>query len=1061
MADRRVKVIFSAEIQNFKAGMAEAAAATQKVKKAAEDAAKTTDENGKKLSDSAKRNVESWNTAGAAAAGFGAATLAGVGVAVKSFADFDKQMSSVQAATHATGGEMSQLRDLAVTLGADTSFSAREAAQGIEELAKAGVSTKDIMGGGLAGALSLAAAGELEVGEAAETAASAMTQFKLTGEDIPHIADLLAAGAGKAQGSVQDMGAALNQAGLIASQTGLSIEETTGGLAAFASAGLTGSDAGTSFKTMLQALTPNSDKAAAAMEELGISAYDSQGNFVGLSEFAGQLKTSLAGLTEEQRNSTLETIFGSDAVRAAAVLYEQGSEGIERWEDAVNSAGYAAETARIKQDNLAGDIEKLGGSIDSVFLKSASGANEVLRGMAQGAENLVDAIGGIPGPILQTSAGIAAVVGSAALAGGAFLTVFPKVMETRAAFNALAEDSPKLAGALGKVGKAATVAAGAFIGLQIVGAISKAMGPAAKTTEEYGQAFLSLDKGTKNLDKLTANLGGLGTQIHGVGDALARRADFNWFDDLNNGLGDLVGGTSKTQEVRDSVIALDETLAGLASNGGAAKAADSFKILAAEADKSAKANGKQGLSIEETLKLMPGYKDALLAQATAAGVTLTDQELLNFAMGKVPDAMKNAEGAAKPAAETIEDVGTAAEQAAEETDKLVESLLGLNQVNISAVDAQLGFDQAIADAAENLKNAGAGVDYLDEATGKFNQTAADNLEMLTGIASQGNAVAQTVYDQTGSYDEFRASLDKSRQSLFDVAKAYYPTEEAAWAYVDSVMAIPPEMKTTVDITDNNSIQGVKDNLVLLHDAIQATPDKTITIKEPLSPAVRKGLEDLGYDVRNLPDGQIQVTERGTDATGAKIDGVARQRRVAEIIASADTWSAEQILNETARPRRSTIFQDVIRTISGDTSAPVGTGTVLRATGGRLPGFADGGQLPTTGPGTDRTDGFLGISSAGVPLARVDAGEWIINRRSSDRYNRELAAINAGTFQKMPGYASGGREYSAQQLGYAPYRSDGNAPRTGGMHVENLTISEQSDPVATFHEFNRRSSRLAV
>ena len=67
-------------------------------------------------------------------------------------------------------------------------------------------------------------------------------------------------------------------------------------------------------------------------------------------------------------------IFGSDAVRAANVLYEQGTAGIKKWTEKVNDAGYAAETAAMKQDNLAGDIEKLAGSIDSVFLKSGSGA---------------------------------------------------------------------------------------------------------------------------------------------------------------------------------------------------------------------------------------------------------------------------------------------------------------------------------------------------------------------------------------------------------------------------------------------------------------------------------------------------------------------------------------------------------------------------------------------------------------------------------------------------------------------------------------------------------------
>jgi hypothetical protein len=92
---------------------------------------------------------------------------------------------------------------------------------------------------------------------------------------------------------------------------------------------------------------------------------------------------------------------------------------------------------------------------------------------------------------------------------------------------------------------------------------------------------------------------------------------------------------------------------------------------------------------------------------------------------------------------------------------------------------------------------------------------------------------------------------------------------------------------------------------------------------------------------------------------------------------------------------------------------------VRATGGKIKGYSNGGQLPSTGPGTEVTDGFLAVDSWGVPVARVDKDEWIINGHSSNRYNRELAAINAGTFPKLPGWAGGrSREYSAQSLGSA-------------------------------------------
>jgi hypothetical protein len=96
------------------------------------------------------------------------------------------------------------------------------------------------------------------------------------------------------------------------------------------------------------------------------------------------------------------------------------------------------------------------------------------------------------------------------------------------------------------------------------------------------------------------------------------------------------------------------------------------------------------------------------------------------------------------------------------------------------------------------------------------------------------------------------------------------------------------------------------------------------------------------------------------------------------------------------------------------------------------------------------------------MARVDAGEWIINRGSSGRYNRELAAINAGTFPKLPGYANGsraGREYSAQSLGYT--RPPTVATQSAGVTFGPVTITEQSDPVATFHEFSRRAGQLST
>jgi TP901 family phage tail tape measure protein len=982
VATRSISIELLAKVQGFVSGL-----------KTAQQAAK---DFSSRTAEFARENEQQMDRVGKAGALVGGGIVAGVGLAVKSFADFDKAMSEVQASTHETEGNMGALREAAIKAGADTAFSASEAAKGIDELAKAGVSTKDILGGGLNGALSLAAAGSLGVGDSAEIAATALTQFKLSGKDIPHVADLLAAGAGKAQGSVEDIGGALKQSGLVASQFGLSIEDTTGTLAAFASAGLVGSDSGTSLKTMLLKLASPSKEAAEQMSELGIAAYDSTGKFVGVTNLAGQLHDKLGGLTQAQRDSTLATIFGTDAIRGANVLYEQGAQGIGDWITKVNDAGFAADTARIKQDNLAGDLEKLGGSFDSILIQSGSGVNDVLRGLVQGLEGVVDAVGKVPGPVLGAATGFAAVLGGAGLLAGGLITVIPKIAETKAALEVLAPAGSKANTALSRTGK---FAAGAAVGLAAVAAaatlaapaMDKILAPTGETADSLKLFAGQAAQGAIGADTLNKSFQDLVQHRDGVSDfqtAIEGVADPGLWGNIDNiatgtigvlSLG-MVNLKSTSEEARARFGKMGEQLASL----DASKASESFKSMAQHTNGSSE-------SLSRLLDYMPEYRTKLEEQAKASGQATDDQSLLNLAMGKIPAAAQAAQAATDPAAQSIKDVGTAAEQAAKQAGDLVDSLLNVNNANLNAADAQLGFDQAVADAAKNLGNAGAGVDYLNEKTGAFNQTAADNAQLLNGIAAQGNKVAQSVFDQTGKYSDFKASLEDSRQSLFDVAKAYYPTEQAAWAYVDSVMAIPPEMKTVVDITDNNSIQGVSQNLLLLHDAIQKTPDKTVIIKEPMSPAIRKGLEGLGYIVKTLPDGTIQVTETGTTATGQKIDATARKERIATITASAQTGVAEAQLNAAARPRTATFFERVVREISTST---VGEGTVLapkkKAAGGAI-----------HGPGTGTSDDVPAMLSNGEHVLTAAEVAKMGGQAAVYRFRQML---DSG---KLPKFASGG------------------------------------------------------
>src|SRR5690606_2403996 len=112
--------------------------------------------------------------------------------------------------------------------------------------------------------------------------------------------------------------------------------------------------------------------------------------------FAGNLQSALADLTPEQRNAAMATIFGSDAVRAAAILYDEGEQGIRDWIAAVDDQGFAAETAATRMNNLKGDWEEFTGSLETALIGMGEGADGPLRDLVQGATDVVNAFNELP-----------------------------------------------------------------------------------------------------------------------------------------------------------------------------------------------------------------------------------------------------------------------------------------------------------------------------------------------------------------------------------------------------------------------------------------------------------------------------------------------------------------------------------------------------------------------------------------------------------------------------------------------------------------------------------------
>lgn len=342
----------------------------------------------------------------------GGGIAAGLGAAAKSAADFDQQMSAVQAVSGASGAEMSQLSALALQLGKDTAFSASEAAEGLGELVKGGVSIPDIMNGAAQATLSLAAAGGTDLATAAGIAATALSVFNLSGKDMGDVVNQIAGFANATKGDVNSFNLALNQAGAVAKLAGQDFDSTAVAIGLMGKAGILGSDAGTSLKTMLLNLQPQTKQAAAEMQALGIITadgsnkfVDAQGHIKSMADISGVLHDATANLTDAQKAQALQTIFGTDAIRAAAIMADAGTQGFNDMADAMSHVS-ASDVANMRLDNLAGDMQQLQGSAETLAITVGEALQPGLRAAAQGATQFLNGL--IPlaqtyGPALATA----------------------------------------------------------------------------------------------------------------------------------------------------------------------------------------------------------------------------------------------------------------------------------------------------------------------------------------------------------------------------------------------------------------------------------------------------------------------------------------------------------------------------------------------------------------------------------------------------------------------------------------------------------------------------------
>ncbi|MFC3850070.1 phage tail tape measure protein [Corynebacterium hansenii] len=1044
---------------------------------------------------------------------FGAAELAkgiaGLGV------QFESQMNTMAAVSQATGAQLDAVAEKARELGNDTSLtatSASDAAAAMTELAKGGFTVEQSMDAAR-GTLQLAAAAQVDAATAATIQSQALQSFSLGAADAARVSDILAGAANASSAEIEGIAQGLQQAGTVANQFGLTIDDTATALAMFANAGIQGSDAGTLLKSALLALTDQGKPAQAAMEELGLSVYDMQGNFVGLPSLFEQLARAQSEMTPEAYQAATATLFGSDAMRLAGIAADQGRGGFENLREAVTRQGQAAEVAAAQTRGLPGALERVQNAAEEAGLAIYTALSDELVAGVDAATTAIEGLGPVLAAGFETALAVIGPVASGIGDVGSAMSGLIGPATGAAAAMALAKwgDFPaKLGagtGALKGFGDQmliqAKLAHQSGVEITRVGEAIAVLESRSPTISKMGDAYRKSGAEARAFGQMAMMTG---RQVDGLGGAMltARGAATRFGGELRGvaagGLSLFKSGAQGIMTMLGGPWGLALTAAGLAIGAFVQRHQEAAQ---AELEHKQRQDELRG-TLDETTGSITAQTEALvLKRAEEEGWSKTATEL-GISQGTLAQAMQGNADAIRAVDAAVTVSNASAIKGSEFWAKFGEDL---TRAGVSADDVA----QSLNGNAEASKRLG---DALDEIPRKSalssNRAGLRDLKREIDEATEGaNALRDGVMGYSDKLAEVQTQLEAERQLA--LAEALKATRGAVDLLGDSITAIPDDKSIRVEadaVTDETRKKleemGLKVSepfngevtvtfpdgmdIITMLDAIgvkiDALPESGYIEIKNNSPEVQAQLEQLGLTtmdfegkvvlnsndpevqermialgllVREGADGEVRISDNvaevlaklhgldGTrtegdhtqndnvDETKKRIDGLNDANTAAGHTQSDNVPEAKRRIDELNNRNTTSTHTIITRRVEMWQRMGLSPEQANRAAnnpdpympqpmrlGGRLPAYAigdrhSGYRLPSTGPGTEIVDGFLALDMSGMPVARLDAREWVINGESSETYHQLLRGINADTpraraamaaYESMPGYAKG-------------------------------------------------------
>ncbi|AUS16985.1 phage tail tape measure protein [Bacillus velezensis] len=351
----------------------------------------------------------------------GGAVVAGIGVSVKKAADFEEAMSRVKAISGATGQDFEDLKNIAAKMGAETKYTAVEAAEGLQYLAMAGFSVKAQVGS-LPAVLNLAAASGEGLGRSADIVSNIMTGFGIKAEDSGHAVDVLVKAMTTANTDLPQLGDAMKFVAPVAHSLGYSIEDTATAVAKMSDAGIQGSMAGTALRASLLHLTNPVGQSAKAMKKYGIEVKDAHGNLKPIPELVGHISKQFEGMTSAQKTAAAAQLVGVEAASGFVTLLGVGEKGLRNYSKTLKEAGGTADkVAKTQMDNLKGSFEQFTSALDGLGIAIGNEFLPTFRKIVETGTKVVEFLSELNPGIITTGIEMAGAAAAVALVASSMM----------------------------------------------------------------------------------------------------------------------------------------------------------------------------------------------------------------------------------------------------------------------------------------------------------------------------------------------------------------------------------------------------------------------------------------------------------------------------------------------------------------------------------------------------------------------------------------------------------------------------------------------------------------